>query len=138
MTLTHRFVEQLPSKLERDVLYVSIRFATVAHSCCCGCGHEVVTPLSPTDWQLTFDGETVSLTPSVGNWSFDCQSHYWIRRNVVKWAEQMSQDEIRAVRYRDEADKAYLATPRAAHHLELDVAPRRNSPWRRIGAWLKG
>ena len=43
--------------------------ATSAHSCCCGCGEEVVAPLTPTDWKMTFDGETTSLRPSIGNWT---------------------------------------------------------------------
>jgi hypothetical protein len=46
--------------------------------CCCGCGHEVVTPFSPTDWKLTFDCVSVSLYPSIGNWSPPCRAHYFI------------------------------------------------------------
>ena len=64
--LEHRFVEHIPEHLEPGVLYVSMKYATAAHSCCCGCGEEVVTPFTPTDWQMIFDGETVSLRPSVG------------------------------------------------------------------------
>jgi len=46
--VTHEFVEHLPHELEEGRIYVSILFATAAHKCCCGCGNEVVTPLSPT------------------------------------------------------------------------------------------
>ena len=99
--IEHRFVDAIPEKLENGVMYVSIEFIAAVHKCLCGCGQEVVTPLSPTDWKLTFDGETVSLDPSVGNWSFDCQSHYWIRRNRVKWAGQMSKEQIAEVRAKD-------------------------------------
>ena len=60
-TLTHEFVEYIPQDLKDATVYVSIPFATAAHRCCCGCGKEVVTPISPTDWQLTFDGETISV-----------------------------------------------------------------------------
>ena len=88
--MTHRFVEEIPRELEEGVLYVSIHFATAVHRCCCGCGQEVVTPLSPTDWQLAFDGRSVSLYPSIGNWSLPCQSHYWIRRDIVEWAPRWS------------------------------------------------
>jgi len=28
----------------------------------------------------------VSLAPSIGNWSFPCNSHYWITGNEVRWA----------------------------------------------------
>src|SRR5580658_8603438 len=99
--LTHEFVEYLPDELKDGTLYVSMSFATVAHKCCCGCGKEVVTPLSPTDWKLIFDGKTISLDPSIGNWSFPCRSHYWIRNNRVRWAEQWSQLQIDANRAHD-------------------------------------
>ena len=78
--LEHRFVEHIPEHLEPGVLYVSMKYATAAHSCCCGCGEEVVTPFTPTDWQMIFDRETVSLWPSVGNWQLRCRSHYVIER----------------------------------------------------------
>ena len=53
--LAFEFVQAIPEKLEDGTLYVSMDYATVVHKCCCGCGREVVTPLSPTDWKLTFD-----------------------------------------------------------------------------------
>lgn len=104
-TLAHEFVEFIPDAVEEGKLYVSIEYATVVHKCCCGCGKEVVTPLSPTDWKLIFDGKTISLHPSIGNWSFPCRSHYWIRNNRVQWAEQLSQKEIEAGRSYDRSAK---------------------------------
>ncbi len=106
--LRHEFVEFIPDSehMEERTLYVSMQFATVIHKCCCGCGKEVVTPLSPTDWKLIFDGKTISLDPSIGNWSFDCQSHYWIRDSTVKWAPQWSREEIAAGRAFDRLAKA--------------------------------
>lgn len=79
--LTHEFVDFIPDRPESGVLYVSIRYATAVHLCACGCGHKAVTPLTPKDWKLTFDGESISLHPSVGNWGFRCRSHYWIRND---------------------------------------------------------
>lgn len=105
LTLTHEFVEYIPQELKDGTVYVSIPFATASHKCCCGCGNEVVTPLTPTDWQLTFDGETISLDPSIGNWSFACQSHYWVRKNRVRWAPKWSQQEIQAGRSHDRRTK---------------------------------
>ena len=61
--------------------------------------------LTPTDWKLIFDGETISLDPSIGNWSFDCRSHYWIRQNRVKWAPQWSNKEIESGRAYDRLEK---------------------------------
>lgn len=95
MTLTHRFVNQIPEILEDNIIYVSIPFETVIHKCCCGCGREVVTPLSPTDWSLTFDGETITLNPSIGNWNFECKSHYFIKENKVVWARKYTDSEIK-------------------------------------------
>jgi len=99
--LKHEFVEYIPEKLEDGTVYVSIAFGTVTHKCCCGCGNEVVTPLSPTDWELTFDGQSISLYPSIGNWGFKCQSHYWIKRNRVKWAYRWSKKQIEAGKLHD-------------------------------------
>src|SRR6266545_4471727 len=129
LTLAHRFVEYIPDQLEERVLYISIPFATAVHSCCSGCGREVVTPLSPTDWSLTFDGQTVSLHPSIGNWSFPCQSHYWIRRNRVVWAPRLAKPKIDGLRARDRAAKAeYFAQPadRSREVAEIEI-PR--APW---------
>jgi hypothetical protein len=104
-SVKHQFVESVPQTIDDGVLYVSIKYATAVHKCCCGCGIEVVTPLTPTDWELTFDGESVSLGPSIGNWSFPCQSHYWIIRNRVKWARRWTRREIEAGRSDDKSAK---------------------------------
>lgn len=85
-TLEHRFIETAPAQLEAGVLYVSINYATTLHLCCCGCGNETVLPLRPKAWRLTFDGETVSMAPSIGN-RFACRSHYWIDRDRVVWVK---------------------------------------------------
>jgi hypothetical protein len=94
INLKPEFVEFIPETLDEETLYISVNFATAAHKCCCGCGNEVVTPFSPRDWTLIFNGETVSLEPSIGNWSFPCKSHYWITGNNVVWAPQWSKEEI--------------------------------------------
>jgi len=100
------FVDHIPEQLTSGVLYIAIRFATVVHLCACGCGNEVVTPLSPAEWELTYDGDTVSLFPSVGNWALPCRSHYWIRCGEVRWAEDWSDWEIAEARLRDSWDRA--------------------------------
>jgi hypothetical protein len=84
-TVTLNFVELMPKEIEDGVLYISMEYATAIHLCACGCGNKVVTPLSPKDWKLTFDGDSISLSPSIGNWNFDCKSHYWIKNNNVRW-----------------------------------------------------
>jgi hypothetical protein len=103
--IAHEFVELVPDELDADTLYISIEYTTAVHDCLCGCGNRVVTPLSPTDWQLVYDGETVSLTRSVGNWSFPCQSHYWIERDRVHWHGAWSKEKIEANRAKDRGAK---------------------------------
>ncbi|MCX7218906.1 MAG: DUF6527 family protein, partial [Burkholderiales bacterium] len=88
------FVEFIPETIKDGVLYISLRYATAIHNCCCGCGEEVVTPLTPTDWSLTYDSHSVSLSPSIGSWSLPCQSHYFIKKNKVVWSGSMSQYQI--------------------------------------------
>ncbi len=99
--LKPEFVEFIPKDIEDDILYISIRFRTAVHLCACGCGNKTVTRFSPRDWKLTFDGKTVSLFPSIGNWSFPCQSHYWIKKNKVIWDRKWSKSKIRTNRYHD-------------------------------------
>jgi hypothetical protein len=107
-TLSHKFVTFMPDHLEDGVLYISMEYATAIHKCCCGCGNEVVTPLSPTDWKLTFDGETISLYPSIGNWNFKCQSHYWIKNDEVEWAPKWTRGQIeRGRRFEEQEKKEY-------------------------------
>lgn len=144
---TLQFVEYMPKALDEGVLYVSMTYATASHLCFCGCGMKVVTPLSPTDWRLTFNGDTVSLDPSVGNWSYPCRSHYILRGNRVVWAGPMSAGQIRVVRESDARDKARYYGQRVgrmataeSEHLVADVpasAPRREhevqrSAWKRL------
>lgn len=133
-TIRHRFVECIPETLEPEVLYVSICHTTAVHSCCCGCGREVVTPLSPTDWKLVFDGESVSLHPSIGNWNFPCRSHYWIRNDRVEWAESWEDWQIRVVEKNDRKLKeAYFSNQESAQaHAPAEThQAEKKSFWRR-------
>lgn len=104
--LVHRFVEEIPEPLSPGLLYVSPEHRTMIHLCACGCDNEVVLPLSPADWRMTYDGEAVSVWPSVGNWSLPCRSHYVIDRGRVRWAEDWTDEEIEASRSRDRMRQA--------------------------------
>lgn len=106
LNLEHRFVDLVPDRLEPGVLYVSLNYATAAHSCCCGCGEEIMTPFTPTDWKMTYDGETISLHPSVGNWHQACRSHYVIDRGRVIEAGPWDDEQVAAERRRDQLAKA--------------------------------
>lgn len=81
------FIEHFPDQLEPGVLYVSMKYAICAHSCACGCGHKVITPLSPKKWKLIYDGENVTLFPSIGNYGFPCQSHYFLTTGRIEWVD---------------------------------------------------
>lgn len=137
-TVVHKFVDQVPEDLDNGLVYVSIPFSTVIHKCCCGCGHEVVTPLSrKTGWQLTFDGESISLQPSIGNRALPCRSHYWIERNQVVWTGW--RDEPKAKKPR--RGRGAKARSRGIHdegEADTESEPDRASPNRSLRARLRG
>lgn len=143
IVLKHEFVEFIPDELQAGTIYVSIRFATASHLCCCGCASKVVTPIRPTDWKLIFDGKTISLDPSIGNWSLACKSHYWIRNNCVDWAPKWSQDQINRGRVQDRfAKEKYFGT----HEAPIDNPTKKDAEksetgkqewnlWRTLKKW---
>ena len=102
MRFQHKFVDFIPDIVKEGILYISLDYGAVIHKCACGCGSEVNTPLTSTGWKMIYNGEAISLKPSVGNWSFDCKSHYWITNNEVEWSLKWSDEtihEVRAVEY---------------------------------------
>jgi len=133
--IQHKFVDTIPEHIENDVLYISLEYCTAIHRCACGCGQEVVTPISPTDWELFFNGKAVSLYPSIGNWSFDCQSHYWIKKGRIKWAGKWDEEEIEAGREKDRKTKEtyFDERPPAIKTKDKSSADKRSKPksrWR--------
>jgi hypothetical protein len=144
IVLAYEFVEYIPEELKERTLYISREYGTAVHKCCCGCGREVVTPLSPTDWQLTIDGKSVSLYPSIGSWSLPCQSHYFITKNRVVWAPQWTKQQIargRAAEARAK-ERYYAATPAPAASEATPSGPPpaatkpKQSLWQRIKRWF--
>lgn len=139
--LKNRFVQHIPDCLEPGVLYVSMEFGTAAHCCCCGCGEEVVTPFSPTDWKMIFDGESVSLMPSIGNWNSPCRSHYWIEQGEVCEAKPWTPCQIDAERQRNVAAKREYYIETVIQDGEISpsspAAVGETSFWSRIRCWLR-
>lgn len=137
------FVEFIPERLEEGVLYISERYRTAIHKCCCGCGQEVVTPLSPAEWSVRCIGGRVSLWPSVGNWSYPCRSHYVIRDSRVLKAKAMTERQIQWVKANDRVDKT--AQIRRTNHAKEAAAiiPNPNAKitpkheWRPSMRWLQ-
>ena len=89
-TFKTEIVHRVPETLQPDVLYVCFDCNVVVHLCACGCGEKVILPIDPDFWRIEYDGETISLYPSIGNFQFACKSHYWIRKNNVVWADMFS------------------------------------------------
>lgn len=87
-----KFVDTLPqaNDIEEERLYISVKYNMTTHRCACGCGTIVPLPISPTDWSLAYDGEHVSLNPSVGNGALSCRSHYYIHDSQIVWLPKMS------------------------------------------------
>lgn len=115
------FGEYIPLHPEPGILHISLTYATAVHLCACGCARKVVTPFSPADWQFTFDG-TVSIKPSIGNWQYPCQSHYFIRSNQVVWVKRFTPDQITICLRRDTED-------RQAHYGSTTT-------WNRLRRWV--
>ena len=118
-----KFVVSFPPAMEDGVLYISEEYETAGHKCCCGCGEKVITPLNPAKWRLTKSSNgAVSLYPSVGNWKFACQSHYWIRENRVIAAGMMSKQKIATVKERDKRDsQRYIDRTNQANRTEAET-----------------
>jgi len=142
--LAYEFVEFVPDELKERTLYISVTYCTAVHKCCCGCGREVVTPLSPTGWQLIFDGKTVSLYPSIGSWSLPCQSHYFITKSKVVWARKWTKKQIARGRVQEaRARERYYANmqhPMAVAELPsasplAGTKPRENL-WQKVKKWF--
>lgn len=135
--LMHRFVRSIPKELEPGVLYVSMEYSTAIHACCCGCGNPVVTPFSPTDWQMMFDGEAITLSPSIGNWSFPCRSHYLIMRGRVVVAELWNSRLVMAGRSQDRANKEKYYQPKP-DDFRNDRADEERGVLGKLRSWLFG
>ena len=143
-TLTHKFVEFVPEELEQGILYISIQYTTASHKCCCGCGFEVVTPISPDGWKLIFNGKTVSLEPSIGNWGFACRSHYWITQNRISWAEDWSDKRVEASRKflklkgKTAAKSGTVAQDKTASEDSASTIPKNEGLWRKLKRKVQG
>ena len=105
MTIVPKFVSRIPFEIEEGIIYISTDVNTAVHLCPCGCKTEIVTPIDPTEWKFIYDGETISLDPSVGVWGAKCKSHYWIKRNHIEWARAYTEDEIEEVRNSEASER---------------------------------
>lgn len=137
------YFEFIPERLENGVLYISERYRTAVHKCCCGCGKEVVTPLSPAEWSVKLNNGRVSLWPSIGNWSYPCRSHYVIRDSRILEAKAMTERQVQRVKANDRADKAaqIRRTNQAKQAAEFAPIPNAQitptNQWKSRISWLQ-
>ena len=103
--LTPIFVEYIPLELEEGIIYISMKYATASHLCACGCKQKVVTPISPNSWSLLYDGESITLSPSIGNYEQECNSHYFIHKNQIVWCSNQTHHQIQSVKKKKKGKK---------------------------------
>ena len=138
------FVTSAPDVLEEGKLYISLPFRLAMHKCCCGCGREVTNRISRTGWEFTFDGENVSLWPSIGPSTLACKSHYVVRRGKLKWFPPMTDAQIERARLRDARLRAGLPDPEPELKPTPSVAEqepplaKRQGLFARIAGWILG
>ena len=86
------FVDEIPEEISEGYLYLCLPYNAVIHKCACGCGEIISTPLDKRHgWIMQYDGEAVTLSPSIGNGSYKCRSHYFIRENNIVWLGKMGE-----------------------------------------------
>ena len=90
---------------------------------------------------MIFDGETVSLHPSIGSFKLDCKSHYYISRGVVEWSGAWSDKRVATARRHDESEKReyYKNRQKIAVKSEMsdvDVQPKSGEEMP-TGLWLR-
>lgn len=125
-TWTAVWIDDMPPSLKPGNLYISVKHRLTEHLCACGCGTEVSLPLSRSEWCIEYDGESVSIRPSIGNWRLPCRSHYIIEKGHTRWCLAWTEKEIRAGQARDREAKT------------ADIARRRRKArwWSRIWDWF--
>lgn len=146
---TPEFVETFPTPMLPEVFYISLEYHTCAHLCACGCGNEVITPLSPAQWSFTYDGRDISVCPSVGNWTLPCRSHYVIERGQVEWVRPYTDAEVARNRSRDrsalarmdkgggsEAQRPYSRVD-AGQRAAVETNSKPDNALARLGRWFQ-
>lgn len=130
------FVDSLPQTLPAEgTIYISIPRRATAHLCLCGCGEKVVHPLRPHRWSLTYDGEAISMSPSIGNSGLACRSHYWIKGSRVEWWPPLTDNEMALGMRRDGWSRSVQSTDVPGRD-EPAGEPRRPW-WHRLLPWSK-
>lgn len=137
-TIAHQYVEFIPKELDEGIIYISRRFNTASHLCCCGCGLRVVTPLNAAKWRLIDHGSTISLSPSIGLGKLPCRSHYWIRQSRVDWYPDATEQQTTWAERADEYASQVYTGERPAHPTAMPSFTQVLwSLWKRLVVWLR-
>lgn len=141
--LDHHYVEFIPKDLDEGTIYISTRFKTASHLCCCGCGTKVVTPLNPAQWHLEDHGNSISLSPSIGLGTLPCRSHYWITGSQVNWCAPMTKRDTQRAQRLDRYALQVQTGERKPAALKPDAPNRPTAShatkplWARVAAWFQ-
>lgn len=90
---------------------------------------------------MSFNGDSVSLYPSVGNWNLRCRSHYVVRDGRVIEAPKWTKEQIEAGRRRDKDALADYFEDRQKISARVETAapaavPPERGLWCRLKDWL--
>lgn len=88
------FVETIPTDsvdIQAGKLYISMKYNTLVHRCPCGCEGLSEIGLHSATRRMIYDGENVSIEPSIGVRTLHCRSHYWITKNRIVWEKPLSE-----------------------------------------------
>jgi len=90
--ITPIYIDVIPDVLEEFKIYISEKYGTTIHNCLCGCGNKTVLPIDNIingkdyGWKLIKGNNgKISFVPSVGNYQFECKSHYIITNNIANF-----------------------------------------------------
>lgn len=124
---TFEFCDFIPEVLEEGKVYLAPQHCACLHLCACGCGEEVSTPISKTEFSYSIDNGLISLSPSIGNHDFPCNSHYFIKDGRVRWSYRMDLEEIEAGRTYDRKLKAEYLRPTLTRRISRWLSARRRA-----------
>ena len=85
---------------------------------------------------MTYDGQAISLWPSVGNWTLPCRSHYVVNDAVVIEARSWSDEEIAAERRRDRVAKGRHYGTAVKSEFDQETSRVTHDVSDRTGWWL--
>lgn len=134
-SVTPEFVEHIPAdgkELVPGIVYISMKHKTVVHRCPCGCGELSEFMLDPIRFRIEYDGKSVTFDPSIGNSNLQCRSHYWIRRNEIRWCAPMQEWAT------EQAQRRELASATKKREAEeITGKPSRENLWTSFIKWWK-